>query len=97
MTENEKKLEQEKIDEAESHFEAENLNKYDELELKEKNLKIKFRQSGIRVVYFLERKEEMMNVIIISIRDDDYVYKQADKRFSPISSSMHVVQMVIIR
>ncbi len=40
MTENEKKLEQEKIDEAESHFEAENLNKYDELELKEKNLKI---------------------------------------------------------
>jgi len=47
-------------------------------------LKIKFRQSGIRVVYFLERKEGVMNVIIVSIRDDDYVYKQAVKRFSSI-------------
>lgn len=44
-------------------------------------LKIKFKQSGLRVVYYLERKEEIMNIIIVSIRDDDYVYKQAAKRF----------------
>lgn len=41
MKMNEKeKLNQEKIDAAESHFEAENMNKYDDLDLKEKNLKI---------------------------------------------------------
>lgn len=43
-------------------------------------LKIKFKQSGLRVVYFLERKEGIMNIVIVSIRDDDYVYKQAVKR-----------------
>lgn len=40
MNEKERQYEQEKIDAAESHFEAENMNKYDELDLKEKNLKI---------------------------------------------------------
>lgn len=43
-------------------------------------LKIKFRKSGLRVVYFLERSEESMNIIIVSIRNDDYVYKQAERR-----------------
>ncbi len=40
MSEKEKQADLEKIDVAESHFEAENLNKYDCLNLKEKNLKI---------------------------------------------------------
>lgn len=35
-----KKREEEKYDEASAHFEAENMNKYDDLELKEKNLVI---------------------------------------------------------
>ncbi|HCW74843.1 MAG TPA: addiction module toxin RelE [Clostridiaceae bacterium] len=42
--------------------------------------KIKLRQSGLRIVYFLEREDEMMNIVIVSIRDIDYVYEQAAKR-----------------
>lgn len=42
--------------------------------------KIKLRQSGLRIVYFLEREDEMMNIVIVSIRDNDYVYEQAAKR-----------------
>lgn len=40
MLDKEKKYEEPKIEEADSHFEAENLNKYDCLNLKEKNLVI---------------------------------------------------------
>jgi len=40
MSDKEKKYEEPKIEEADSHFEAENLNKYDCLNLKEKNLVI---------------------------------------------------------
>lgn len=43
-------------------------------------LKIKFLKLGIRVVYKLERKENEMIVIIVSVRDDDAVYREAAKR-----------------
>ena len=43
-------------------------------------LKIKLRSSGLRVVYQLIRKDTIMKIIIISIRDDDEVYKEAERR-----------------
>lgn len=43
-------------------------------------LKIKYRKSGLRVVYILRKKDEAMYIIIIAVRDEDYVYKQAAKR-----------------
>lgn len=43
-------------------------------------LKIKLVKLGIRVVYRLERKADQMQVIIISFRDDETVYKMAQKR-----------------
>ncbi|WP_312653875.1 type II toxin-antitoxin system RelE/ParE family toxin [Proteiniclasticum sp.] len=42
--------------------------------------KIRFRQSGLRIDYYLERQDEIMNIVIVSIRDNDYVYEQAAKR-----------------
>ena len=45
-------------------------------------LKIKLRNIGLRVVYQLVRKNATMKIIIISIRDDDKVYKEADSRIS---------------
>lgn len=53
-----KKLEELKIEEASSHFEAENLNKYDELDLKEKNLVI----SEFEKEYVDPITEEVKNV-----------------------------------
>lgn len=43
-------------------------------------LKIKFRNSGIRVVYKIERTGSVMKIIIISARADGQVYKEAEKR-----------------
>lgn len=43
-------------------------------------LKIKLLRFGLRVVYALERKENVMKIIIISIRDDETVYKMAQER-----------------
>ena len=42
--------------------------------------KIKYRGIGIRVVYTLVRENEVMNIIVISIRDDNESYKIAQKR-----------------
>lgn len=42
--------------------------------------KIKLLKLGLRVVYTIERKDKIMRIVIISIRDDDMVYKLADKR-----------------
>jgi len=44
--------------------------------------KIKLLKFGIRVVYRLIRKDEVMKIIIIGVRADDEVYKQAAKRIS---------------
>jgi len=43
-------------------------------------LKIKMKSDGLRVVYQLVREDEIMKIIIISIRDDSKVYKDAEQR-----------------
>jgi len=43
-------------------------------------MKIKIKKSGLRVVYALERKGNVMRIIIISVRDEETVYKMAQKR-----------------
>lgn len=43
-------------------------------------MKIKFRNSGIRVVYKIERADDVMKIIVISARADEKVYKEAVKR-----------------
>jgi mRNA interferase RelE/StbE len=42
--------------------------------------KIKFRDVGIRVVYSLQEIENKMTVIVVSVREDNIVYIEADKR-----------------
>ena len=42
--------------------------------------KIKLRNLGYRVVYQLVKEGEIMRVIVISIRDDEAVYKEAERR-----------------
>jgi mRNA interferase RelE/StbE len=43
-------------------------------------LKVKLRGDGLRVVYRLERTEHAMTVIVISVRDDAAVNKEAARR-----------------
>ena len=43
-------------------------------------MKIKFKDAGLRVVYQIERKDEIMTIIVISVRDDEMVYRLAAKR-----------------
>ena len=43
-------------------------------------MKIKFRDAGLRVVYRVIRTETTMKIIVISVRDDEAVYKLAAKR-----------------
>ncbi len=43
-------------------------------------LKIKFRDSGIRVVYKIVQDGNVMKIIIVSTRTDAQVYKEAGKR-----------------
>ena len=43
-------------------------------------LKIKLLKLGLRVVYSVVRDKNIMRIIIISVRDDDTVYKLAKKR-----------------
>ena len=42
--------------------------------------KIKFKNIGIRVVYKLERVDDVMKIIVISTRRDEQVCKEAEKR-----------------
>lgn len=42
--------------------------------------KIKLRNLGYRVVYQLVKEGEIMRVIVIFIRDDEAVYKEAERR-----------------
>ena len=42
--------------------------------------KIKLRDLGYRVVYELVREKEVMKVIVISIRDEEAVYQEAERR-----------------
>lgn len=43
-------------------------------------MKIKFRDLGIRVVYKIEKIDEVMKIIVVSARTDEQVYKEAAKR-----------------
>ncbi|KFI93219.1 Cytotoxic translational repressor of toxin-antitoxin stability system [Bifidobacterium saguini DSM 23967] len=43
-------------------------------------LKVKLRGDGIRIVYRLERVEQTMLVIVVSVRDDNAVYDEAARR-----------------
>lgn len=43
-------------------------------------LKIKLRDLGIRIVYKIERSDNIMKIIVISARTDEQVYKEAAKR-----------------
>ncbi|MEY8312823.1 type II toxin-antitoxin system RelE/ParE family toxin [Oscillospiraceae bacterium 42-9] len=42
--------------------------------------KIKLKNLGYRVVYQLVIQGEVMRIIVISVRDDDEVYKEAERR-----------------
>ena len=44
--------------------------------------KIKLVKLGIRIVYKLIREKNRMTIIVISVRDDNQVYKIAQKRIS---------------
>lgn len=43
-------------------------------------LKVKLKASGIRIVYQLLREAGMMKIIIIGVREDDEVYREAAER-----------------
>ncbi len=43
-------------------------------------LKIKLRRHGLRVVYRLVREDAVMKILVISVRDDDTVYKLTQQR-----------------
>jgi len=43
-------------------------------------LKIKLKKSGVRIVYKLKRDENGMKIVVIGMRADNEVYKEAEKR-----------------
>ena len=43
-------------------------------------LKVKLKSDGIRIVYKLERIEHAMRIVVIGVRSDDAVYREAQKR-----------------
>jgi mRNA interferase RelE/StbE len=43
-------------------------------------MKIKLKKHGLRIVYTVVKEEGLMKIIIISLRDDEMVYKLAQKR-----------------
>ena len=47
--------------------------------------KIKLKASGYRVVYGLIREKTTMKIIVVSIRDDDEVYKEAERRIKNLT------------
>lgn len=48
--------------------------------------KIKLRDLGYRVVYGLVKENNIMKVIVISVRDDELVYKEAERRIQNLIS-----------
>ena len=50
--------------------------------------KIKYRDIGIRVVYTLVREQEIMNITVVSKRDDDYCYELAAKLYKKYGDSI---------
>ncbi|MCD7739265.1 MAG: type II toxin-antitoxin system RelE/ParE family toxin [Lachnospiraceae bacterium] len=50
--------------------------------------KIKYKGIGIRVVYTLVIEQLVMNVVVISERDDEYCYKMASKLYEKYGDSI---------
>ena len=50
--------------------------------------KIKYRGIGIRVVYTLVKKDNIMNIIVVSIREDSESYRKAQKRKDKYGKSL---------
>lgn len=50
--------------------------------------KIKLKNLGCRVVYDLVREGSVMKIIIISVRDDETVYKEAERRIQGLIKPM---------
>ena len=50
--------------------------------------KIKLKNLGYRVVYDLVREGSVMKIIIISVRDDEAVYKEAERRIEGLVKPM---------
>mgnify|MGYP001090681802 FL=1 len=50
--------------------------------------KIKLKNLGYRVVYDLVREGSVMKIIIISVRDDEAVYKEAERRIQGLVKPM---------
>lgn len=50
--------------------------------------KIKLKNPGYRVVYALIREGSVMKIIIISVRDDEAVYKEAERRIQRLVRPM---------
>ena len=50
--------------------------------------KIKLKNLGYRVVYDLVREGSVMKMIIISVRDDEAVYKEAERRVQRLVKPM---------
>ena len=47
-------------------------------------LKVKLKASGIRIVYQLIREDGMMKIIIVGVREDNEVYREAAERMKHI-------------
>ena len=43
-------------------------------------MKVKLKSDGIRIVYKLERIEHAMRIVVIGVRSDDAVYREAQQR-----------------
>ena len=50
--------------------------------------KIKLRNLGYRVVYDLVREDSVMKIIIISVREDEAVYREAERRIQCLIKPM---------
>lgn len=50
--------------------------------------KIKYRGIGIRIVYTLVLQENVMNILVISERDDNYCYELASKLYQKYGDSI---------
>ena len=49
--------------------------------------KIKLKDLGYRVVYGLQIENNIMKIIVISVRNDDIVYKEAERRIKKLINS----------
>ena len=47
-------------------------------------LKVKLKKAELRIVYQLKRRDKQMIIVIIDIRDDERVYRLAEKRLKAL-------------